>query len=108
MNILEFLQFSNAFWINVDYKELESTDIDDQYLINICYFVAKGLGHQAFIYLKDRINRIYEEAYKRKILRPDIILLLHSWALYHHGYLENEPRYFPSETGEYLKLNDTF
>lgn len=85
-----------TFWIDFNGRELMKKDIDDEYLKNICTFVAQGLGYYFFIHNRRRIKRIYKEALKRNLLPKEIILNLRQWALYTHRFSPKIPNGFGS------------
>lgn len=85
-----------TFWVDFNGCELMKKDIDDEYLKNICIFVAQGLGYYFFIHNRRRIKRIYKEALKRNILPKEIILNLRQRALYTHRFSPKIPNGFGS------------
>lgn len=93
---------SKPFWIDRNHNYLEEYEIDDDYLKHIAFFVSEGKGWHEFTHNEEVISRIYKECYKRRLMRPDIIFTLHSWALYRHGF-GNRPKYNVTWSGEYFR-----
>lgn len=92
---------AGVFWVDGRLKALSTEEIDDAYLKKIVYFIADGLGWQAFVSSPAAISRIFEEAYARKICRPDVLFNLHQWTLCLNGLSEDMPRLKATFDGHY-------
>ena len=75
-----------TFWINEAGRELKAREMDDNYIKNLCFFIAQGRGYWFFIHNRRRIRRIYLEALKRKVRPDEEIQNLYRLALCVHGY----------------------
>lgn len=93
---------TTPFWIDRNFVGYDASEIDDDYLKHIIYFVSEGKGWDFFL-TKDRINAIFEEAYARKICRPDVIFALHRMSLYNFGYTTHMPRLTVDWNGNYIR-----
>lgn len=101
-NFLEQIN-KDIFWVDEDCRIWKSDEINDTDLKDILYLVSIGGGCKQFL-TRNKLNALYEEGYKRTLLRPDVILALHSWALYTHGFTQDRPRYLVTLSGKYLKV----
>lgn len=95
---------THAFWINGNLEFMPRRQVSDNHLIQIVYFLSRGKGYKAFLSNRKRIDRIFKEAYRRKILRLDLLYSLHLNALFYFGFRDRQPRYNIDFAGEY-KLN---
>ena len=102
---VRYFKYTFAFWIDGKFRKFKAKDIDDDWLKHIIYFIAEGKGWRPFIENKKRINRIFKEAYKREICRPDILFTLHRWALFYNGFEDHCPRYLVDWDGKYIDLS---
>ena len=98
------MKHSRAFWIDVNKKCFKKEEIDDDYLKHIIYFMSDAGGWAPFISNKKRINRIFQEAYRREIMPMDRLLNLHQWTLCYHGFSDKWPRYKVDWNGTYVEV----
>lgn len=70
-----------VIWVDEDKNELKSSDISDENLKEILYDVHNGKGWPEFVNGKT-LAALFAEAYRREVLRADIILQLNRWAAF--------------------------
>lgn len=97
------MNFSNEkpFWVDHNYNSFEAGEVNDDYLKRIVYELAEGLGVPAFVDA-GVVSNVFKEAYRRKLLRADLLLTLNLWAEYHWGVTEYRPRYKVTWEGEHV------
>lgn len=98
----ETFEIKEVDWVDRNHKGFLMKEIDDDYLKHIAYFVAEGGGWSSFIN-ETVIDNIFKECYTRKIMRPDVILLLHLWSSFIRGYSNYIPKYQVDWEGNYIK-----
>ena len=77
-------------WIDEDHKELKSSDISDGRFKKILYDVHNGKGWPEFVN-SNTLAALFKEAYRREILRADILLLLNRWAEFWRDVNSEQP-----------------
>lgn len=105
--------FWQPFWIDGQKRRLSEKKISNEYLIDICELVSSGGGWPGFLnskkgrrHDKSPIHYIFQEAYDRGVLRPDILFNWNRWAEFHFGYTDIKPRIRVTRGGEYVRLKD--
>ena len=78
-------KIKDVFYIDEEGKKFNRDEVSDNQLEVILFELADGQGDETF-FTKDKINKIFEEAYARKGFSPVVLLALHSWALYQKGF----------------------
>lgn len=78
-------KIKDVFYIDEDGKKFTKEEVSDSQLEAILFELAEGQGDEKF-FTKDKINKIFEEAYARKGFNPVVLLALHSWALHRKGF----------------------
>lgn len=99
------MKHTRAFWIDKNKKYYKSKQISDDYLKKIAFFISEGKGWSLFLCnRRDRINNIFEEIYKRKILPAEAVLNLHARAEYMFGFSESYPNIRYTWEGKFERL----
>ena len=79
-----------VLWLDEEKRKLKSSDVSDERLREIMYAAHNGKGWPEFVSAKT-LAALFAEAYRRKVLRADIIFLLNRWAAYRWGLSDERP-----------------
>jgi hypothetical protein len=79
-----------VLWVDDEKRKLRSSDVSDERLREILYDVHNGNGWPEFVSAKT-LAALFAEAYRRSVLRADIIFLLNRWAAYWWELSDEKP-----------------
>ena len=78
-------KIKDVFYIDEEGKKFTKEELSDNQLETILFELADGQSDEKF-FTKNKINKIFEEAYERKEFSPVVLLTLHTWSLYQKGF----------------------
>lgn len=87
---MKYYKEEPVLWVDGDNRKLKSGDITDGMLREILYDVHNGKGWPGFVSAKT-LAALFAEAYRREILRADIVFLLNRWAAYWWALSDERP-----------------
>lgn len=91
-----------VLWVDEGKRELKSSDISDDMLREILYAVHNGNGWPEFVNAKT-LSALFAEAYRRNVLRADIIFLLNRWAAFWWALSDDKPHREVTSDFEYAE-----
>lgn len=84
-------------------EEYDGNKLPNEEVFSLCLQTAQNLPLVQY-YTPERLNVLFELAYKNKVASSIVLLNLHSWALYNIGKSEHKPPYFVTSLNDFKTL----